>query len=179
MKIYIRKGANSSNAYQRNTRLFGQTVGKHIDVSITSRRSPITRKEQQVVGFFARSSVESSTTKGNDSIQSRVVSLHLLNTCVPTVCYFLINLRPGRCRDNFWLFFSKMHEKELKYMSQLRAGGPVIPGLLRPARVKYGRNTRRVVTATRFTTVMNTISIYGRAHTSLTERWQVLFSRYS
>ena len=31
-------------------------------------------------------------------------------------------------------------------MSQLRAGGPVIPGLLRPAGVEYGRNTRRVVT---------------------------------
>ena len=44
-------------------------------------------------------------------------------------------------------------------MSQLRAGGPVIPGLLRPAGVEYGRSTRRVVTATRFTMVMNTISI--------------------
>ena len=65
------------------------------------------------------------------------------------------------------------------YVSQLRAGGPVIPGLLRPTGVKYGRNTRRVVMATRFTMVMNTISIYGRARTSLTERWQVLFSRYS
>ena len=65
------------------------------------------------------------------------------------------------------------------YMSQLRAGGPVIPGLLRPARVEYGQNTRQVVTATRFTTVMKTISIYGRARTSLTKRWQVLFSRYS
>ena len=43
-------------------------------------------------------------------------------------------------------------------MSQLRAGGPVIPGLLRPARVEYGRSVRQVVTATRFTTVMNTIS---------------------
>ena len=46
-------------------------------------------------------------------------------------------------------------------------------------RVEYSWNTLRVVTATRFTTVMNTISIYGRARTSLTERWQVLFSRYS
>ena len=55
-------------------------------------------------------------------------------------------------------------------MSQLRAGGPVIPGLLRPAGVEYGRNTRQVVTATRFTMVMNTIPIYGRARTSLTER---------
>ena len=64
-------------------------------------------------------------------------------------------------------------------VSQLRAGGPVIPTLLCLARVEYGRNTRRVVTATRFTTVMNTISIYGRARISLTERWQVLFSRYS
>ena len=66
----------------------------------------------------------------------------------------------------------------MQYVSQLRAGGPVIPGLLRPAGVEYGRNMCRVVTATRFTTVMNTISIYGRARTSLTERWQVLFSRY-
>ena len=56
-------------------------------------------------------------------------------------------------------------------LSQLRAGGLVIPGLLRPAGVEYGRNMRRVVTATRFTTVMNTISIYGQARTSLTERW--------
>ena len=64
-------------------------------------------------------------------------------------------------------------------MSQLRAGGPVIPGLLRLAGVEYGRNTRQVVMATQFTAVMNTISIYGRACTSLTERWQVLFSRYS
>ena len=68
---------------------------------------------------------------------------------------------------------------ESTYMSQLWAGGPVIPGLLRPARVKYCRNICRVVTATQFTTVMNTISIYGWACTSLTERWQVLFSRYS
>ena len=44
-------------------------------------------------------------------------------------------------------------------MSQLRAGGPVIPGLLRQAGVEHGRNTRRVVMATRFTTVVNTISI--------------------
>ena len=63
-------------------------------------------------------------------------------------------------------------------MSQLRAGGPVIPGLLHLAGVEYGRNTCQVVMATQFTTVMNTISIYGRACTSLTERWQVLFSRY-
>ena len=45
------------------------------------------------------------------------------------------------------------------YVSQLRAGGPVIPGLLRPAGVEYGRSTRRVIKATRSTTVMNTISI--------------------
>ena len=44
-------------------------------------------------------------------------------------------------------------------MSQLWAGGPVIPGLLHLARVEYGRSTRRVITATRSTTVMNTISI--------------------
>ena len=70
-------------------------------------------------------------------------------------------------------------KKCLIHMSQLWAGGPVIPGLLRPTGVEYGRNTHWVVTATPFTTVMNTISIYGRAHTSLTERWQVLFSWYS
>ena len=57
------------------------------------------------------------------------------------------------------------------YVSQLRAGGPVIPGLLCLAGVEYGRNMHWVVTATRFTTVMNTISIYGWARTSLTERW--------
>ena len=45
------------------------------------------------------------------------------------------------------------------HMSQLRAGGPVIPGLLCPAGVEHSRNTRWVVMATRFTTVMNTISI--------------------
>ena len=45
------------------------------------------------------------------------------------------------------------------HMSQLWAGGPVIPGLLCPAGVKYGRNMCQAVMATRFTTVMNTISI--------------------
>ena len=45
------------------------------------------------------------------------------------------------------------------HVSQLWAGGLVIPGLLSPAGVEYGWSTRRVVTATRFTTVMNTISI--------------------
>ena len=64
-------------------------------------------------------------------------------------------------------------------MSQLRAGGPVIPGLTSSARVGPGRNMCRAVTATRFTTVMNTTSTYGQARTSLTERWQVLFSWYS
>ena len=44
-------------------------------------------------------------------------------------------------------------------LSQLQAGGLVIPGLLHPTGVEYGQSAGWVVTATRFTTVMNTISI--------------------
>ena len=45
------------------------------------------------------------------------------------------------------------------YMSQLWAGGLVIPGLTSSNGVKPGRSMRRVVMATQITTVMNTISI--------------------
>ena len=58
-----------------------------------------------------------------------------------------------------WASSSMYPTVEWFYMSQLWAGGPVIPGLLRPAGVEYGWSMRWVVTATRFTTVMNTISI--------------------
>ena len=45
------------------------------------------------------------------------------------------------------------------YVSQLRAGGPVIPDLTSSGRSRIRWSMHRVVTATQFTTVMNTISI--------------------
>ena len=64
-------------------------------------------------------------------------------------------------------------------MSRLRACGPVIPGIpVWPESIRLG--TRRVITATRSVTVMEYyFYLWVGSHTSHTERWRALSSRYS